>query len=88
MFNFRKRLDSLELALKRNSEKSDKVEVFEPLLAKLSKDLNTLTNSTQILKNSEVFSREISLIKEKLNSIEAQVQYKFPNFIYSIFSTE
>ena len=76
VMNFKRRMEGLETSLRNKQiEKNDKLEIFEAQLNKLNKDFNTFNNSIQIIKNCEVFAKEISVLKEKTNTLALQVKF-------------
>jgi len=75
MLNFRKKIENYDIMLKNNMEKTEKINILEIQLNKLNKEFNTLSNSTQIIKNCEVFAREISILKDKTNNLAIQVDF-------------
>ena len=73
MMNFRKKLEGFENLLRKNFEKTEKLDFLESQLNKLTKEFNNLSNSTQIMKNYDVFTKEITILKEKTNNLAIQV---------------
>ena len=51
---------------------------------KLTKEFNNLNNSTQIMKNYDVFTKEITILKEKTNNLAIQVLFFYSKFFISM----
>lgn len=73
MINFRKKLEGFEGLLRKNLEKTEKLDFLEVQLNKLTKEFNNMANSTQIMKNHDLFTKEITILKEKTNNLAIQV---------------
>lgn len=70
VLNFRKKIDALEVLVKNQHGKFEKFDYLEAQINKLNKEF---ANSSQIVKSFEIFTKEISNLKEKTNNLAAQV---------------
>ena len=84
MINFRKKLEGFEILLRKNLEKTEKLDFLEVQLNKLTKEFNNLNNSTQIMKNYDVFTKEITILNEKTNNLAIQVLFFYSKFFISM----
>lgn len=68
--NFRKKIDALEVLSKNQHGKNEKFDFLETQINKLNKEFSS---SLQVTKSFEIFTKEISNLKEKTNNLAIQV---------------
>jgi len=81
ILNFKRRFEALETLSKNFCQRFENLEFFEAQMNKLTKDFNVFQNSMQIVKNCELFSKEIAFLKEKTNNLAFQVNKSKISFV-------
>lgn len=70
IINLRRRIETLEIFAKNQIGKNEKIDLIENQINQINKEF---TNSSQMIKNFEVYSKEIVNLKEKTNNLAIQV---------------